>query len=693
MDNAQGSIAGTTPERLKAVAVAFGSEPLLTRPNGTTINLASGYIPLLARFTFEDKAAKGLRKRGAGQGPETPIFFSALELVRDNRLLMLTGPAGSGKTTFAKYLCFRLATHFCNSHLLICNELGDIREESWETANTSPFYFAIEDFESLKRLAEFSLPTLLDQFTHTLIVIDAIEKAGEIAQDLLNTVFSSIREFENVQLLVLTRTDACERWVLPPGMVRHELLPLLKTQRRQAVFEATGVEPRQVTIGLGPAAENPAVFILALQAGLSGDRSEEILDQWLSVVAPTERAAQLLAVEAFNRLSDERQHYSPHPLTRVAAPAALLSCDAVQNLLAARHLATLPWEIGVELFHRDPRASEPILRSVLARLGASGRSYPLIEGLLLGSGIEAQRGALLVADLVADSETFRVRVTRLLLDVISQATLSITERVKAGRILSRLGDPRDLTALAGVPAGTFVLGSDTHPNSQPLALVSLGPFRIGVFPVVNRDYLAFVQETGRHWPSPDGADEDRATAPATDVSWHDATEYCIWLTRRWRASGKIGPGEEARLPTEPEWERASRGDQNSEGPVYTWGTRWQADSSNSEETGLNTTCAVGLFPRGASPYGCHDMAGHVWEWCTTLWGDDMATPSFRYPWQGGDGREAKEAPPQVRRVLRGGCFSSGAAKVTCTYRGSLEPAGFWRGNGFRVVVAPVPVGG
>jgi len=80
------------------------------------------------------------------------------------------------------------------------------------------------------------------------------------------------------------------------------------------------------------------------------------------------------------------------------------------------------------------------------------------------------------------------------------------------------------------------------------------------------------------------------------------------------------------------------------------------------------------------------MAGQVWEWCTTNWGEDMATSSFRYPYAD-DGREDPDAAPIIRRVLRGGCFSSGAEKANCTYRGSLEPAGSWRGNGFRVVVS------
>ncbi|USW51583.1 Putative sulfatase-modifying factor enzyme, C-type lectin [Septoria linicola] len=259
----------------------------------------------------------------------------------------------------------------------------------------------------------------------------------------------------------------------------------------------------------------------------------------------------------------------------------------------------------------------------------------------------------------------------------------------AGSALSHLCDPRDLMSLAEVPAGKVTIGSTTHANSQPLHEIALQSFKIGKYPVTTREYARFAATTGRYWSSPDQRISHRQNVPATDLTWFDAVAYCQWLTQQWQDSARISLDERVRLPTEPEWERASRGDlqqSDSNGSMFSWGTSWQEDSCNSEETGLNQTCSVGSFPKGVSSHGCYAMAGNAWEWCTTLWGDHMSTPSFSYPWQN-DVRENLTATSTIRRVLRGGCFSSSKLKANCTYRGSLEPNGFWRGNGFRIVVA------
>ncbi|KAF6836572.1 Serine/threonine-protein kinase pkn1 [Colletotrichum plurivorum] len=678
----------TTPmetiKSLTASAKAFGSEPLLALPDGAILDLARGYIPLLARFTLEDKAAKGLRKRKAGEKPETPVYFTALEIVRDNKVLVLTG---GGKTKFAKHLSYRLATSgFRDGELVIRNEFGDAREERWDVDGVHPCYFLIDGFESLRSAVRDVVPGVLETEATGgfLVIVDGIENAGDDGVSLLLKLIEIVGNREGVRLLLLGETNYCERLFLPSGVARHSLLPLLQAQRRATVSKHMGLKPSLANVGTGQAAANPALFALALQAKHPGHQEEELVDAWLSSVAPEQTLQATLAEEAYEHIVGAGDFDSA---TRKQAQkfGPVLLCSAVQRLLAARHLASLPPKTAIDLFRSDPVTSQPVIRSCLTRLTAVGKSDDLVEGLITGPA--SQRGALLVADTLPPTSPFHPQISNIILEVVVGGSLSASERARAGRVLSRLDDPRDLTALAPVPAGVFAMGSDDHPNSKPVADVPVDAFRIGVYPVVNRDYLTFVRDTGRDWLSPDQDDAERRNAPATDVTWFDARAYCAWLTSRWRSSGRISKKEEVRLPTEAEWERAARGD---EGLVFPRGVGWRDDAANSDEISLNDKCTVGMFPAGRSSYGCFDIAGNVWEWCSTLWGADMAEPAFRYPWQGDDGREDPDAPGDVRRVLRGGCFSSPAAKANCTYRGSLEPGGFWRGNGFRVVVASVP---
>jgi iron(II)-dependent oxidoreductase len=162
-----------------------------------------------------------------------------------------------------------------------------------------------------------------------------------------------------------------------------------------------------------------------------------------------------------------------------------------------------------------------------------------------------------------------------------------------------------------------------------------------------------------------------------NVRWHDTLAYCAWLSQV--------TGKRVILPSEAEWEKAARGDRDPR--EYPWGDEWNAARCNNSELGLPQTTPVGIFPEGASPYGCLDMAGNVWEWTRSLWGKDWET-MYRYPYDSADGREDLNAPNSIRWVLRGGAFCSGPGLARCAYRLHLGPDARYHVIGFRVVVSP-----
>ena len=64
-----------------------------------------------------------------------------------------------------------------------------------------------------------------------------------------------------------------------------------------------------------------------------------------------------------------------------------------------------------------------------------------------------------------------------------------------------------------------------------------------------------------------------------------------------------------------------------------------------------------------SPCGAADMAGNVWEWCSSQYKD--------YPYRADDGRE--KLTEYARRVQRGGSFFNEASYARCAARYEYSP--------------------
>jgi formylglycine-generating enzyme required for sulfatase activity len=241
-----------------------------------------------------------------------------------------------------------------------------------------------------------------------------------------------------------------------------------------------------------------------------------------------------------------------------------------------------------------------------------------------------------------------------------------------------------------IPAGEFLMGSDPTKDKhaweieQPQHTLYLPDYYLAKTPVTNAQYTAFVQATDHappeHWVGGEPP-EGKKDHPVVNVSWHDAMAYCRWLD---------GVTDEPYcLPSEAQWEKGARG---SDGRIYPWGNQWDAERCNSWVGGKRDSTSVWAYPQGASPYGLLDMAGNVFEWTRSLWGEDDLRLSFKYPYDPTDGREDLDAPGVVLRVFRGGSFFPDerfihAKLVRCAFRFGALPYNFYRFLGFRVVVS------
>lgn len=238
-------------------------------------------------------------------------------------------------------------------------------------------------------------------------------------------------------------------------------------------------------------------------------------------------------------------------------------------------------------------------------------------------------------------------------------------------------DCDDCPEMSRVPAGTFLMGSPASdpqatPAEQPQHPVTItAPFAVGRTEVTFAQWLACVADGGCRGYRPPHEGWGGGSRPVINVNWNDANAYISWLAHK--------TGKPYRLPTEAEWEYATRAGTTTR---YWWGDEIGHDRANCKTCGSQwdeqQTAPTASF--AANAFGLFDVAGNVWEWVEDCWQDDYTRTS------------PEGVPPSTRRgcskrTLRGGSWDNSPEQLRSAARIWGRPDGRDNSIGFRVALS------
>jgi formylglycine-generating enzyme required for sulfatase activity len=229
-----------------------------------------------------------------------------------------------------------------------------------------------------------------------------------------------------------------------------------------------------------------------------------------------------------------------------------------------------------------------------------------------------------------------------------------------------LQDCVDCPVLVRIPGGSFAMGqAKGDASAAPQHTVTVRAFAIGQYPVTVGEWRSCVAAGGCSFTPRMANANDRT--PVHNVSWDDAQQYMIWVSRL--------AGAKYRLPTEAEWEYAARAHTSTR---YWWGDTVGTMLANCSDCGgsqdARTPFPVGSFK--PNPFGLHDIHGGVAQWVADCW-----FPNYQGAPADASARDQKNCQ---KRVLRGGSFRTDRETITASARGNYDSSVRYIAHGFRV---------
>jgi formylglycine-generating enzyme len=256
--------------------------------------------------------------------------------------------------------------------------------------------------------------------------------------------------------------------------------------------------------------------------------------------------------------------------------------------------------------------------------------------------------------------------------MIKRMLLLIAVLMVAGRGYCQ--EDRDLgIQMVYVKGGNFFMGcdqkeylSEEFDDERPLHRVNVGSFYIGKYEVTLGQWRKIMGVKPAAYDGTDYDNKDCDNCPVVKISYYDAQEFIRRLNAKY-------PGKNYRLPTETEWEFASRGGKYSKKYKY-------AGSDKLSDVGWYGKPNGSTHPIGQkqpNELSIYDMSGNVLEWCSDWYSESYYTKTI-------DEINPKGPETGTMKVLRGGSYYDDADVCRNVQRSKFQPSTRQWNIGFRL---------